>query len=142
MKKLFQASSALFSAIPGLTIIWKGIGTPPGHAILFGGVIEALGVFSLIVLLVNKRKLKRLAGRKVTKIAIILMGVCFVSIVVYIILLDFCVITHPTHGTAYFPLWTSGEIAAKVARAGGRYAALDRYGNYSVVDSINKMPRI
>ena len=140
MKKLFLAASGLFSAVPGLTIIWKGIGTPPGYAVLFGGIIEAFGALSLVILMVNKAKLKRLSSRKATKFAIALSISCFLSLIIYLFLFNLCVVDHPTHGTVYYPVWSSGHLSELIQRTGSRYAALDRYGSYPLTKAIQQMP--
>lgn len=140
MKKLFLAASALFAAVPGLMVISKGVGTPPDYEYLFGGVIEAFGTLSLLILWVNKNKLKEITPSRITKLAITLGTISFLSLIIYIALFKFCVVSHPTHYTAYYPLWTSGEIAKYVERTGGRWAALDRYGIYPIESAIHKMP--
>src|SRR5438105_1728627 len=141
MKKLLLAIAGIFGAIPGLTVIQSGIGAPPGYKLLFGGVIEAFGTLSLLVLWVNRKKIKRHAARRVTKWAIALAALCFVCIALYISLFSFCVVAHK-RGTAYYPLWTSGNIADMVARAGSRKAAIARYGIAEVVQAIDSMPSI
>jgi hypothetical protein len=140
MKRLFIGASGIFAATPGLAIILKGTGTPPEYNYLFGGVIEALGALSIIILWINKGKIKRLPIRKITRVAIILSVVCFASLILYIGLFKFCVISHPAHGTVYYPLWTSGRIAELVGRTGGRWEALDRYGITPIYNAISQMP--
>ena len=140
MKKLFLAASGLFAAIPGIAVIGKGIGTPPNYEILFGGVIEAFGTLSLLVLWANRNKLKKIKTPRITKLVIRLGVLSFISLIIYIGLFKYCVISHPTHDTAYFPLWTSGELAKYVERTGGRWAALERYGIYPIESAIQKMP--
>jgi hypothetical protein len=141
MKKLLLAVAGVFGAIPGLTVIQSGIGAPPGYKVLFGGVIEAFGTLSLLLLWVNRKKIKRLAARRVTKRTLALASVCFAFIALYITLFSFCVVVHQ-RGTAYYPLWTSGKIADMVARAGSRKAAIERYGIAAVAQAIDEMPGI
>lgn len=140
MNKLFLGISGLFASVPGFTIMWKGIGTPPGYSFLFGGAIEAFGSLALILLWMNRVKIKAIKPRKVVISAIILGVASFVSLVVYLTLHNLCVVSHPTHHTVFFPLWTTGELATLVARAGGRWSALDRYGYFGVFGAIKKMP--
>jgi hypothetical protein len=140
MKKLFLAASGLFSSIPGVTVILKGVGTPPEYEYIFGGVIEAFGALSLIILWVNRKGLKKVAKTKITTHAITLGILSFAFLVAYIALFNWCVVKHPTHGTVYYPLWLSGYAADVVAKAGGRWQALDRYGNHAVYAAIHKMP--
>jgi amino acid transporter len=140
MKKLFAAASALFGSIPGFAVMWRGIGVPPDYSLLFGGIIECLGVLALIVLLVNRKRIKKLTDRSVTKTAILLTTSAVLCLAVYLYLLQLCVVSHPTHGTIYFPLWTSGHITQIIESTGGRYAALDKYGNHSVANAVRQMP--
>jgi hypothetical protein len=139
MRKLFLAIAGIFAAIPGLAIIQSGIGVPPGYKLLFGGVIEACGAFSLLVLWVNQKKLKRFSPIRISRYSI-RMGLLFLAfLILYILLYKFCVIEHP-RGTAYYPLWTNGEISTMIARAGSRRAAIEEYGIAAVILAIDKMP--
>src|SRR5436309_1030420 len=116
MKKLLLAAAGVFGAIPGLTVMQSGIGTPPGYKLLFGGTIEAFGTLGLLVVWINRRKIKRLAMRKVTRLSLILASTCFGFLMIYIVLFQSCVITHQ-RGTAYYPIWTTGKAAEMVRRA-------------------------
>jgi hypothetical protein len=141
VKKILLATSAAFGAIPGLAVIKSGLGTPPGHKLLFGGVIEAFGALSLMLLWINRNKIKRRSIRKVTKLVIIFALLCFVFLTLYVSLFSFCVIDHK-RGTAYYPLWTSGTIADMVTKAGSRRAAIEKYGIASIVEAIDEMPGV
>jgi hypothetical protein len=141
MKKLLLALAGVFSAIPGVAVIQSGIGSPPSYKVLFGGVIEAFGAFSLLLLWINRKKIQRLAARRVTRVAVLLTVLCFVLISVYIALFAICVVEH-RRGTAYYPLWTSGKLADMVTRAGSRRAAIERYGIAAVSEAIDEMPGI
>lgn len=140
MKKLFLAASGGFAAIPGLAVILRGIGAPPGYEYLFGGVIEAFGSLSLIILWINRNKLRRLARSRITKAAIKLTVFGFGCLAIYLWLFNWCVVTDPTHGTIYYPLWLSGHVAEVVNAAGGRWRALADYGNYALYKEIRQMP--
>jgi multisubunit Na+/H+ antiporter MnhB subunit len=140
MKKLYLAASGIFSAVPGLAVVWKGLGVPPGHSMLFGGFIEAAGALTLILLWVRRRELERRPARRAIRAAAVLGGLCFSAFIAYSILLNACVKTHPIHGTVYYPLWTSGKLKISVERAGGRWQALDRYGQAEIEDELQMMP--
>jgi hypothetical protein len=139
MRKFFLAASGVFAAIPGTAVIFKGVGAPPNYQYLFGGIIEAFGTLGLIVLFINKNKLRRTKTQKITKAAISLGILSFVSLIVYMAIFQHCVVSHPTHGTVYFPLWTDGRIARYVERTGGRWQALDEYGFYAIESAIREM---
>lgn len=143
MKKLYLAASGLFAAIPGLIILQTGLGTPPGdgYKMLFGGVIEAFGALTLLLLWVNRESIRRMEARRVTRWAVAALFVCFVSIALYIALFSLCVQKNEKwNATVYFPLWLDGEIAQMVADKGGRNAAIDEYGPADVSETINRMP--
>lgn len=140
MKKLFLAASGLFATVPGLTILWKGIVTPPGYVHIFGGLIEAFGAISFITLWVNQSRLKRIRPYKITKAVILLCIGCFLSIVIYLGLFNFCVIGDPIRHTVYYPLWTSGEIAEMIDDSGSRYKTLQDNGFAAVYYKIRQMP--
>src|SRR5947209_6676785 len=108
MKKLFAAAAGIFGSVPGITILLSGLATPPGYGRIFGGVIEAFGALVVLLLLVNKTKLKRLTQRQVTSTALILSITSLCCLIGYIQLFNYCVVSHPVHGTVYYPLWNSG----------------------------------
>jgi len=143
VKKLFLAASAAFAAIPGLTVIASGLGTPPGtgYRLLFGGVIEAFGAFALLILWINRSKLRRVSKRKITRTAVMLAVFCFLFIAVYVFLFRHTVVEHE-RGVAYYPLWVSGDIKTMVERAGSRESAIERYGIAAVRKSIDEMGAI
>src|SRR5947209_15856756 len=104
MKNTFLAASGVFAAIPGVAILVFGLGTPPGYSKLFGAVIEAFGALVILLLLSGKAKIRRLPARRISKVAVILMAICFSLLVLYLQLAAFCVVTHPIHVIVYYPL--------------------------------------
>ena len=139
MNRLFLAASAVFGSIPGLLVIAKGIGTPPDYAVLFGGVIEAFGVITLLILWINKGKLEDLTSSKVTKIAIGLSICCILMLFTYMYLFNQCVVKVDGRGTAYYPFYI-GKLEKDVKKAGSRKALIERWGIAPVIDSINELP--
>lgn len=145
MKKLFLAASGLFAAIPGLVILQTGLGTPPGNGykMLFGGTIEAFGALTLLLLWVNRKSIRRMRPRRLTKWALAAVVVCFVTIALYVAIYSLCVQRNEKwRGIVYFPLWLSGEVAEMVDEKGGRNAAIDEYGPRDVSEAINRMPGV
>jgi hypothetical protein len=143
VKKLFLGASAAFAAIPGVAVIASGLGTPPdsGYRWLFGGVIEAFGALALLILWINRAKLRRVSKRKITRTAIILCVLCFIFIASYVFLFRLTVVEHD-RGVAYYPLWISGDTKTMVERAGSRESAIERYGIGGVRKSIDEMGAI
>jgi hypothetical protein len=140
MKGLFLAAAGVFSSIPGLLVIASGLGTPPNYAVLFGGVIEAFGVIAILVLWINKSRLKKIPSRRLSKIAITFALGCILLLFTYVYLFNQSVVTVDGRGTAYYPLYLNGEIAETVEAAGSRKAAIERYGIDEIVEQINAMP--
>lgn len=140
MKKIFLAAAAVFASIPGLLIIAKGLGTPPNYEVLFGGVIEAFGVIALLTLWINKSKLEKIPTPKITRIVVGLSVVLIFMLFAYLYLYNQSVVTIAGRGTAYYPVYLTGEIAQTVNEAGSRKAAIERYGIDEILEEINKMP--
>jgi len=138
MKKLFLSASGVFGVIPGVTILLSGLLVPPKKELLFGGVVEAFGALTLIILWVNKDKLAKFSSAKATKWSIVFGILFFIFLVIYLLLNSFCVVQHETRGTVYYPLWTSGDLTEMVKEAKGRYAALDMYGIDAVIEETHK----
>ena len=139
MKNLLSALSGIFSTIPGLAVIASGIGVPPSYQILFGGVIEALGVLALLILWVNREALRKESRRKITTWAVILGSTSLLLICLYIIAYNHCVVTVGDRALVYYPLWLTGEGAAQIARVGGRVAAVSYYGSGGVQAIVDTM---
>lgn len=133
MRGFFITLSTVWNTIPGLTTLLSGFRVPPGYKFIFGGVVEALGVLSLLVLWVNSEKIKAMSSSKVTICAIILGIVFFACICCYIWLFDLCVVQHD-RGSVYFPIWLDGPVAEMVSKSGGRPAAITKYG----IDAVNQ----
>ena len=140
MKRVFQMASGVFAAVPGVATLWKGLAIPPDRNVLFAVAAEVTGIGAILILLANRTSLKKLRPNVVTRIAIVLAIAWFVSAILYMALLAWCVVDHPQFGVVYFPLWSSGELANVITRADGRHEAVDRYGLDPVVIAIQKMP--
>jgi hypothetical protein len=59
MKKDFVAVSALLAYIVGLAIIAQGLGAPPGMNAWFGGIVDVIGVGTILLLWTNKHRVTR-----------------------------------------------------------------------------------
>jgi hypothetical protein len=142
MKKWFLAASGIFSTIPGLTIIASGLGVPPGYKVLFGGVMEAFGVLSLLILWVNRTKIRKTSKASISRWATALGLLCFLFISAYIVAYSYCVVTSGEREPVYYPLWLSGEAATKIAQRGGRLGAIEYYGSGGAQAIVDKMPGV
>jgi hypothetical protein len=139
LKKLFIAASGVFAAVPGVVIFMKGLGTPPEYALIFGGVIEAFGTLAFLILLINKGTIKSFNRGRITKWAIALAIVCFMSLSTYVWLYKLCVIPHAANRYFYFPLRTTGELSRLVSDAGSRPGAIEVYGPATVYEVLGQI---
>lgn len=138
MKRFLLAAAGVFGAIPGLTVMQSGMGTPPRYKVLFGGVIEAFGALGLLILWTNRKRIRRLASRRVTRLSLALASASFGFLVIYLVVFPSCVVSH-SRGTAYYPIWVTGKAAEMINRAGSRTAAIERYGIDAVREAIDQM---
>lgn len=137
MRCLLLALSILFNTIPGVVTLLSVLGVPPRYKVAFGAIVQAIGVFSLLALWVNREKIKAMPSSKVTIWAIILVIVFFACICCYIYILGLCVVQHD-RGSVYFPIWLDGRIADMVSTSGGRPAAITKYGIDAVRQAIEQ----
>jgi uncharacterized membrane protein len=147
MKNLFLAASGVLGVVPGLVTLQSGIGLPPGTKLLFGGTVEAFGAFVLVIIWANQHSLVALSKRIVTQVGIGFAVICFVLLLIYTSLVNFCVVEpqssqHKEYGPVYYPLWVTGNVSELVDKAGSRTAALDRYGPEDIANKLNEMPCI
>jgi hypothetical protein len=138
MKTIFLLFSAVSGAVPGVAVLATGIGTPPESKALFGGIMEACGAFSLLVLWTNRSRIKAMNPKTLTRRAVALVSLFLLCLITYVLLYSACVKT--LEGETYFPLWTSGKLSEMVQMAGTREAALDKYGIDAVHEAIRQMP--
>jgi hypothetical protein len=131
----FLSLSAASGAVPGLAVLATGIGTPPESKALFGGVMESLGAFSLLLLWVNREKIRAMSAVMISRRATLFILLFSLSLLLYVVLFNLCVSN--VDGETYFPLWISGELKEMVRLAGGRDAALTKYGIDAVHEAIH-----
>lgn len=142
MKKFFAGLSGAIILLPGIGTMVTGLSVPPDHKLLFGGVSHTAAMLGAAIVVLLRGKI-RILPKKQVAIRAVCFGVAWVVLsVVYLILSQWCVVSHPSRGTAYYPLHISGgEIEKMVSRAGGRSAAIERYGIAAVRQEIANMPQ-
>jgi hypothetical protein len=141
MKTALKAGALTFAMLPGVGILASGLGVPPeqGMKLIFAGVIEAFGVLSLVILAVNQMWIRGLSPRTITVASSGIAVVAFFLLVAYLGCYQYCVVTLDPRGTVYFPLWNGGDLASLVSDAGGRAAAIDKWGRYAVYEAVKGM---
>jgi hypothetical protein len=134
MNKVLDGATKTLALVPGLAVLVTGFGVPPvqnGPAI-FGGVMEILGILTLLLLAINKVSIQKMDKLKITRIGIGCGISVIFAVIAYAALLALTVVTHQTRGQVVFPLYLSGDIQQMVDSAGSRIAAIEKYGITSV----------
>jgi len=141
MSALFKSVASLFALVPGVAVLRIGLGAPPNEEKLFGGVIEAAGALTLLVLWVGRDRLKQWSTARAKRWAIGLAVTSIVLLMIYLLLFRTCVIGHELYPgrTFYYPLLLSGRSARMVAMAGSRYQAIERYGPDAVQSALGAL---
>jgi hypothetical protein len=142
MKKLFAAAAACFAAIPGLAVLLSETGVPPGQVKLFGAVTETFGALAILVIWVNRKRIREMTPDRVTTIAIRVGVGALLALLAYIALYDLTVCKKPPRSPVYYPVLLSGAAARIVRDAGGRCSAVETYGSDEVREAIDKMPAL
>jgi hypothetical protein len=140
VKKVFASFSAAFAAVPGVGVLATGLSVPPDSKLMFGGLLEAFGTLVLLIVWINKAKVKSIDIQKLNRWCIVASAVSLSCLFVYIAAFNFCVVTHPYRGTVYFPLWTSGVARNMVTASGSRLASIDHYGLAAVEQAVQTSP--
>ncbi len=111
LSKFFTAVSGVFAVLPGVGVLLSNIGVPPNiSGALFGGVIEALGVLTLMLLWLNKDWIRNLSSRRVNIISLISIAGFIISLFSYLFLYNSLVLGNGISEPVYFPLWSNGEL--------------------------------
>ena len=140
MKKLsryFSAVSGIFAVLPGLAVLLSNIGVPPNSSkILFSGVIESLGVLTLMILLLNKEWIIRLSNRSINFISITTIGIFILALFSYIFLYNYLVVGTGISDPVFFPLWAQRELMEGIIQVGNRSELINEWGRDDVVKVI------
>jgi hypothetical protein len=140
-KSRLSAAVACILALAPPVFVWiSGFGVPPElrYELIFPAVVGICTILWMLCLWVTGNDASQF--RAPVRSALVLIATALASLMTYIGVFEYCVQRHPTHGTVYFPLWTSGRLSDIVRAAGGRWQALDRYGEYAVQSTIAQMP--
>ncbi|UII31349.1 hypothetical protein LVD17_23945 [Fulvivirga ulvae] len=137
--KVFSAISACFALVPGMIILITEMGIPPGTSrVVFGATIEAVCVLILLVLWVNRQRIKRFSFERITKYTIILGSGYVILFTSYLFLYGYYVEEVPYVADLLFPVWPGGELAEGLQIHGGQTKLVEAWGRddvYKVIQS-------
>lgn len=147
MKKIsdfLSIASGAFAVVPGIAILTTNVGVPPNCSkALFGGIVEALGVFTLLIIWLNKDWIKSLAIEKINKMSLISIFLFVASLFGYIFLYNYLVVGINNPNPIFFPLWATGELKNGIEQLGSREELLIQWGRddvYKVIQSSSNIP--
>lgn len=139
MKKIFQNISGAFALIPGLIVMATNIGVPPNSSrLFFSATIEALGAFTLLMLYVNKEKLKAMSAKQINGRALFGIVTFAVVLFLYLFLFDTYVITVSNFEPVFFPILQYGELIEGLTTHGSPEKLIDDWGPADVTKVINQ----
>lgn len=144
IQALYKWCSATVALVPGAAIIMTNLGTPPGMSkLLLGGIVEACGAFTLLLIVTNQQKIKNIAEGKISR-ATVITFICFLCCLLgYIYLFNSKNIYSSKYDeTVFFPLWYSGDLKDLVESGKGELGAINTSGIQSIRDAIIKTERI
>jgi len=104
--------------------------------------MEAFGVLGLLILWINGSKLENTSASKISRWAITLGAISFLSLGAYLVTYNYCVKTVGDREPVYYPLWLPEEAAVKIAQRGGRIGAINYYGSGGTQAIIDRSPGI
>jgi hypothetical protein len=144
ISEFLSIASGVFAVVPGLAILTSNVGVPPNSSkALFGGVIEALGVFTLLMLWLNKNWILNLTIKRVNKLSFISIIVFIISLFGYIFLFSYLVVGVEKSESIFFPLWANGELETGLKQFGNRNELINQWGRddvYKVIQSSSNVP--
>lgn len=143
MATVWKAATGVLSAAPGLAAIAVGLGAIPGYRLLFGGVLEAAGAMSIMVVWMRRDSIRRMTRKRVAVRAYVLLGIACAALVAHLFLFQHVVVSTDAWGenaTVVYPLWLTGDLKTLAAKSGGRAAALAKYGPRDIGPRIKNAP--
>jgi multisubunit Na+/H+ antiporter MnhB subunit len=144
VRSTLKAASSTFGLLPGICIMLTNIGLPPGLSnVLFGGIVEAAGALTLLLLAIRRKNIRAISGKRITRLSV-LFFLCFLMSFFGYIFLYFSSIVHNSvwDTTIYFPLWSTNDLRDAVERFGSRNDAITNYGPDAIRNMIMENPTL
>lgn len=127
--EIYKSASAVFGILPGIAILITNLGVPPDTSkLLFAGVIEALGVLTLLVLWTNREKVVAISAPNITRYALWAAGLFLISLFAYLFLYGQYVVQVPYSDPLLFPLWPQNELQQGLNQFGSKSALIQNWG--------------
>lgn len=140
---ILSTASGVFAVVPGITVMISEVGVPPDSSkALFAGIIEALGVITLMLLWLNRKSIIRQSSKTVTKRAILGVVLFIISLFSYIFLYGILVEEVFKSTPVFFPLWENGELKELLSEYGSRSALIKEFGRDDIFELIQQSSKV
>jgi hypothetical protein len=134
---VLKTTSGVFATIPGLAILITNIGVPPGCSkYLFAGIIESLGIFTLLILRLNSSYFIDKPTRIINRLALTSIFIFFISLLFYLFLTNEFVITYKNFTPVFFPFFPQGELKQALEKLGSKADVVREWGSGDLVGVI------
>ncbi|WP_373492649.1 hypothetical protein [Aquiflexum sp.] len=137
--EIYKSASAAFGLLPGIAILITNLGVPPDTSrYLFAGIVEAMGILTLLLLWTNKASIKKIRATKISKRAIISAVLFLLCLFLYLFLYGQYVVKVPHSDPLLFPFWPQGELYSGLIQHGSSYELIQNWGRddvYKVIQS-------
>ena len=139
LKSIFVTAAGVFAVIPGLTVLVSNIGVPPNTSkFIFSGTLESLGIFTLLILWLNKEHFNKYSKRLINRISILSILIFLLALATYIILFGYQVLDLPYQDSLFFPLWSAGKLKSGLETYGSKLELVQQWGRDEVFRQIQK----
>ena len=142
VKSILKTASSTFGLLPGICIMLTNIGLPPGLSnVLFGGIVEAAGALTLLLLALRKKNIQALSGKRIMRLSLVFF-ICFLTTFLGYIFLYSSSIVHNSFWdqTIFFPFWNTPDLKEAIKRYGSRNDAITNYGPDAIREMILESP--
>lgn len=137
--KILSSASGVFGLIPGIAVMITELGVPPNTSkVLFAATIESLGALAILILWLNKNKIKKLSTQAVTKYTVALSIIFIVSFFSYILFFGFFVVEVPNSESLLFPFWPQNELKEGLTEFGSKAELIRNWGRDDVYKMIQR----
>jgi uncharacterized membrane protein len=133
----FTSASAAFAVVPGVAVLLSNIGVPPtSSTALFSSTLEAIGALTLMILWINKNKIRERTEKKITQLAIGSAIIFIASLCTYFLLFGHLTESVPHSESLFFPLWPQGELKMDLQKFESRSEMITQFGRDDVAQLI------
>lgn len=139
MDKLLKAGKATFALVPGLLVIFTNLWLPSEiPRVLMCGIMEAIGVFTLVIFHQTEPKLKKIPFSQLKKTGVTFIVLFILCLLTYIVIYDRQDVYSSKYDTKILmPFWNNDDLNSMISKTGNIDNAIHVYGPEQIRDAIN-----